>query len=267
MTEQHRARKRFGQNFLVDETIIGKIIAAIAPRPTDNLIEIGPGLGALTAPLLEHCGKLTAIELDRDLAALLQEKFISGLEVLQQDALKFDFTSLATKQPLRIAGNLPYNISTPLIFHLLRYRTLITDMHFMLQKEVVDRLAAAPGSKTYGRLSVMVQYYCKVQPLFNVPPGAFRPAPKVTSAIVRLIPHSTPPYSAENENILANIVKLSFQQRRKTLRNALKLMVSTEVAEACLAELSINPKVRPEELSVMEFVALSNQLTQSLHYE
>ena len=185
----HKARKRFGQNFLHDQHVIGKIVKAISPKPTDCLVEIGPGMGALTEPLLETSGKLDVVELDRDLIPILRTKFFNypDFRIHEGDALKFDFnTILEPGQRLRIVGNLPYNISTPLIFHFLSHHKMVQDMHFMLQKEVVERLGAVPGNGDYGRLSIMAQYYCKVEPLFIVGPGAFNPPPKVESAIVRL---------------------------------------------------------------------------------
>ncbi|MCW8126883.1 16S rRNA (adenine(1518)-N(6)/adenine(1519)-N(6))-dimethyltransferase RsmA [Microbulbifer halophilus] len=257
----HRARKRFGQNFLVDENIIEKIVRAVAPKESDNLVEIGPGQGAITRLLLQHCPSLTALELDRDLIPMLQFKFRDYPEfrILERDALKFDFDTLsgeAGERPLRIVGNLPYNISTPLLFHLLGFRGRVQDMHFMLQKEVVDRLNATPGNKSYGRLSVMVQYHCRVQGLFPVPPQSFRPAPKVESAIVRLIPHAEPPRPAKDEPLLGRIVSVAFQQRRKTLRNALKPLFP----ELDAGGLPVDASRRPETLSVQEFVDLANYL-------
>ncbi len=262
MTQHHQARKRFGQNFLVDTHIIRKIVNAIAPAADDNLVEIGPGQGAITSPLLQLCPGLTAIELDRDLAASLAEKFgdEQGFTLIQQDALAFDFASLYTGRPLRVTGNLPYNISTPLLFHLLNYHHLIADMHVMLQKEVVDRLAAAPGSKAYGRLSVMLQYYCQVEPLFTVPPEAFRPAPKVQSSVVKLTPYNPLPAAAVDEALFAQLVKACFQQRRKTLRNAMKPLLPTKEIDACMVESSLDPRSRAEQLSVADFVSLSNLL-------
>lgn len=254
----HRARKRFGQNFLVDEGIIDKIISAVNPQPRDNLVEIGPGQGALTAPLLACNAALTAIELDRDLEQLLARKFADhkDFNLVQQDALKFDFSSLNARGPLRIVGNLPYNISTPLIFHLLSYQELITDMHFMLQREVVERMAAEPGTKTYGRLGIIVQYHCRVDFLFDVPPNSFLPAPKVDSAIVRLAPYGVKPLQADDPELFYTLVKLCFQQRRKTLRNNLKQLSGTFDVEALTFDLGR----RPETLSLREFVDLSNQL-------
>lgn len=261
----HRARKRFGQNFLVDDNIINKIVDAIHPQADDALIEIGPGQGAMTRPLLARCPQLRVVELDRDLAALLTDKFRNypDFRIHQGDALKTDFSQFKpADKPLRIAGNLPYNISTPLIFHLLSFIGQVKDMHFMLQKEVVQRMAAVPGDKNYGRLSVMVQYYCQVEQLFLVPPTAFNPAPKVDSAIVRLTPHHTPhqslPHVADDVNLLQRLVSACFQQRRKTLRNSLKHFVDSEQLDTLNADLSL----RPEVLSVADFVALSNQLAQ-----
>ena len=255
----HYARKRFGQNFLVDQNIIGKIVSAVAPKTGDNLIEIGPGQGAITEPLLERCGELQVVELDRDLIprllAQFQDKY-PGFKVHQGDALKTDFAQFASKEtPLRIVGNLPYNISTPLIFHLLGFHHLIADMHFMLQKEVVERLAASPGTKAYGGLSVMVQYYCTVQALFAVPPGAFRPAPKVESAIVRLKPREII-QRANDVRQLSQLVSACFQQRRKTIRNTLKHSLASDKLEQLKFDLSL----RPEQLSVSDFVELSNQV-------
>jgi 16S rRNA (adenine1518-N6/adenine1519-N6)-dimethyltransferase len=253
----HRARKRFGQNFLVDDQIIDRIIRSISPKPEDNLVEIGPGQGALTGPLLHQLNRLQAVELDRDLAKMLTSKFHNqpGFELHQGDALKFDFSTLASRGALRIVGNLPYNISTPLIFRLLEFSTIIRDMHFMLQKEVVDRMTADPGSKTFGRLSVIVQYHCQVVDMFTVPPTAFHPAPKVESAIVRLTPRQPDSYPAvaNDPAFFYALVKTSFQQRRKTLRNTLKQL---EVS----GETGIDLGRRPETLSVAEFVQLSNEL-------
>lgn len=255
---QHKARKRFGQNFLVDENIIERIVRAVAPKESDHLVEIGPGQGAITELLLQRCPSLTAVELDRDLIPMLEFKFreYPQFSIIEKDALKFDFGAFAGDRPLRIVGNLPYNISTPLLFHLLGFRGKVQDMHFMLQKEVVDRLGAAPGQKSYGRLSVMVQYHCRVQGLFPVPPQSFRPAPKVESAIVRLIPHAAPPHPAEDEQLLERIVNVAFQQRRKTLRNALKPLFPELDAD----KLPLDAGRRPETLSVQEFVQLANHL-------
>jgi 16S rRNA (adenine1518-N6/adenine1519-N6)-dimethyltransferase len=256
---QHQARKRFGQNFLVDHHIIDKIIAAIAPKPSQNIIEIGPGRGAITEPMLARCPSLKVVELDRDLVPQLREKFVDypDFQIYQGDALKTDFGQFYQPgQAMRIVGNLPYNISTPLIFHLLGFSQQIEDMHFMLQKEVVDRLAASPDDKNYGRLSVMVQYYSSVQPLFSVPPTAFRPTPKVESAIVRLLPYNQLPHPANDLKLLTKLVSASFQQRRKTMRNTLKYMLDATQLE----QLDIDISLRPQNLSVADFVHLSNQI-------
>ncbi len=260
LTGGHKAKKRFGQNFLVDRGIISHIVRSIAPKSTDNLIEIGPGQGAITALLLESCKKLQVIELDRDLIPLLLAQFASYEEfkIHQADALDFDFRQFYSEEKplLRIVGNLPYNISTPLIFHLLAQRDCIADMHFMLQKEVVQRLAAMPGNKNYGRLSIMSQYYCAVEHLFDVPPESFHPAPKVDSAIVRLTPYKTPQIEVKDINTLEKLVKAAFSQRRKTLRNALKSIMEDEIMEQCNADFS----KRAEELTLTEYAELSNFL-------
>lgn len=255
----HRARKRFGQNFLVDGNVIDQIAAAVHPRPGEHLVEIGPGKGALTARLADNAESLSVIELDRDLVPWLKVQFERhpGFELFQADALKFDFsTLLRAEQPLRIVGNLPYNISTPLIFHLLTFTGQVTDMHFMLQKEVVQRMAAQSGDKAYGRLGIMVQYYCQVEALFEVPPQAFEPAPKIDSAVVRLTPYAEPPLKANNIQTLERLVNVAFQQRRKTLRNALKQLVDPEQ----LDQLPVDSSLRPEALSLADYVALANAL-------
>ena len=257
----HRAKKRFGQNFLHDASVIQRIVDVIDPHADDHMVEIGPGQAALTIPLLRVVSEMDAIEVDRDLIPIVERTCspVGNVNLTNADALKFDFSTLRhDERPLRLVGNLPYNISTPLLFHLLSYSDKIYDMHFMLQKEVVDRLAAAPGDSHYGRLSVMVQYHSQVQPLFPVPPGAFRPAPKVDSAIVRLLPYSQPPHPAKNLAKLAHLVNACFQQRRKTIRNTLKHLVNAEQ----LATLNIDLSLRPEKLSVADFVQLSNQLTE-----
>lgn len=251
----HVARKRFGQNFLVDRGIISAIVYAINPQRSDTVVEIGPGLGAITEPLLACVDHLHVVEIDRDLIARLKKQHSpERMTIHEGDALAFDFASIGRN--LRLVGNLPYNISTPLLFHLLAQRELIHDMHFMLQKEVVDRLAASPGSKTYGRLSVMVQYYCTVEPLFDVPPSAFVPPPKVDSAIVRLTPRAHIEPVAKDPALLENLVNLCFQQRRKTLRNCLKTLVEPQHMDDLGAPLS----ARPETLAVADFVALSNRI-------
>ena len=253
----HKARKRFGQNFLHDQRVIGRIVQAVAPRLGDNLVEIGPGMGALTAPLLAASSHLTVLELDRDLAATLPARMghPQHLTIVEGDALRFDFAQMEKlDKPLRVVGNLPYNISTPLLFHLIRYGAAVKDMHFMLQKEVVDRIVAEPKNKDFGRLSVMIQYYCKPTFLFEVPPGAFNPPPKVTSAVFRLEPYAVKPVQARNEKLLAALVSQVFNQRRKTLRNTLK----GQVDEAGFAQLGISPMARPETLSIADFVALAD---------
>lgn len=257
---RHTPRKRFGQNFLHDEAVIVRIIDSIDPQQDDHIVEIGPGKGALTRHLLHKCGRLDTIELDRDLArhlerTLLQEK---QFNIHQCDALKFDYSTLTDKpRSLRIVGNLPYNISTPVIFYLLRHAEWIKDMTFMLQLEVVNRLAAGTGEKNYGRLGLMAQYYCQVQHLFNVPSAAFTPKPKVSSAIVRLTPHPTMPVVASNVETLQNVIRTAFTQRRKTLRNSMKNLVPEEQ----LAALGLDLSLRPENLSLEDYVKLSELIS------
>lgn len=260
---RHRARKRFGQNFLIDTHVINDIVAAINVKPDDHLVEIGPGLGALTDALVKVCRQLSAVEIDNDLAQRLDQRYADQkhFSLHRGDALKTDFAEIAAGQAMRIVGNLPYNISTPLLFHLLSYRTSISDMYFMLQKEVVDRLAAPPGNKNYGRLSVMMQYHCQIQALFTVPPTAFNPAPKVTSAVVRLIPHIEPPHRAIDLDLFERLVKTCFQQRRKTLRNSLKVFTEGMIE---LPKAGIDLGARPETLSVAEFVTLANLLSKTM---
>jgi len=253
----HTARKRFGQNFLHDHGVIDNIISSINPQEGENLVEIGPGLGALTEPVCESVSHLTVVELDRDLAKRLRSHpFMQDkLNIVEADALKFDFSTLVNDdKPLRVFGNLPYNISTPLMFHLFKFTGLIHDMHFMLQKEVVDRLAAEPGTKHFGKLSVMTQYYCQVTPVLHVPPHAFKPAPKVDSAVVRLAPYKTPPVEVSDVALLEQVCAAAFNQRRKTLRNSLKDLLSGEEIES----LGISPTSRPETLSLNQFAALAN---------
>lgn len=263
---QHKARKRFGQNFLIDHGIIREIVRAIHPHKDDLLVEIGPGKGAITQLLADACDNLNVIELDRDLVPWLKVKFEKhpNFQLFQADALQFDFAQLIRdEKPLRIVGNLPYNISTPLIFHLLSYANKVQDMHFMLQKEVVKRMAAQAGDSAYGRLGIMVQYYCAVEDLFDVPPTSFDPAPKVDSAIVRLVPHKALPYVANNVKTLETLVNVAFQQRRKTLRNSLKQLLTTEQLES----LPVDLQLRPEDISLPEYVAISNLLGDlSLHH-
>jgi len=253
----HRPRKRFGQNFLHDPGVIRQIISSIAPKPDERLVEIGPGQGAITRELLRAAGRLDAVELDRDLIGPLVKLCapLGELRIHNSDALKFDFCALAdSEKPLRVVGNLPYNISTPILFHLLDQARCINDMHFMLQREVVERMGAEPGSKTYGRLSVMLQARCEVTPLFDIGPGAFTPAPKVHSAFVRLAPHRSPLYAIDDYPLFQRLVAAAFSQRRKTLRNALrKLMTGTEIEAAGQA-----PGARAEQLSVAAFAALAN---------
>jgi len=272
--KQHRARKRFGQNFLHDQAVIAQIIAAIHPQADQHIVEIGPGKGALSKPLLEALQLLNekgfathgldVVELDRDLPALLREScngFNDDLRIHLADALKFNFCDLVkNNERLRVTGNLPYNISTPLIFHLLQQLDCIQDMHFMLQKEVVERLSAAPGSSAYGRLSVMVQYRCQVENLFTVYPGSFIPAPKVDSAIVRLTPYTKPPVQVHDEKKLALLVTQAFSQRRKTIRNTLKTLLSAEQ----IISIDIDPGLRAEKLTLEQFAKLSNLLEDGL---
>ncbi|KEI72817.1 16S rRNA (adenine(1518)-N(6)/adenine(1519)-N(6))-dimethyltransferase RsmA [Endozoicomonas elysicola] len=256
----HKARKRFGQNFLHDHGVINEIIASIHPKQGEHLVEIGPGQGALTAGILERAGELDVVELDRDLIPTLLLRFglNQNFRIHEADALKFDFSSIKNdERPLRVIGNLPYNISTPLIFHLLSFESMIKDMHFMLQKEVVQRLAAKPGEKHYGRLGIMAQYYCKVDYLFTVGPGAFKPAPKVDSAIVRMTPHGELPHPCKDVEKLSLIVRDAFSQRRKTIRNTLKQHLKVEELEA----LTIDPSARPEVLPLADFVRIADYLT------
>ena len=255
----HTARKRFGQNFLHDHYVIDAIVAAIHPQEGQVLVEIGPGLGALTEPVASQLSHMHVVELDRDLAERLRHHPVlkDKLTIHEADAMKFDFNTLKQDgQPLRVFGNLPYNISTPLMFHLFEQSGLISDMHFMLQKEVVDRLAAGPGSKAYGRLSVMVQYYCQVVPVLEVGPGAFKPAPKVDSAVVRLIPHKNPTLVAKDMRCLSRVCTEGFGQRRKTIRNSF----SNFITDAQLTELGIDGNLRPENLSLEQFVMIANWL-------
>ena len=255
------AKKSLGQNFLHDRGVIERIVLALDPRPGDRIIEIGPGQGALTFPLLRRHGELTAIEFDRDLlqplAAAAQAH--GALTLLNANVLDVDFSALAAggvpgEGPLRLVGNLPYNLSSPILFHALDHAAAIRDMHFMLQKEVVERMAAGPGSKVYGRLSVMLQAYCRVTPLFKVPPGAFRPAPKVDSAVVRLQPLPPGAVVVADRARFAHVVRAAFGQRRKTLRNALSGVVDATAIEAA----GVRPDARAEQLSVADFASLAN---------
>ena len=254
---EHRARKRFGQHFLHDRNVIGHIVEAIDPLPGQPLVEIGPGLGALTLPVLDECQCLHVVELDRDVIPLLEAACAGRGELVvhRGDALAFDFAALSRElgAPLRLIGNLPYNISTPLLFHFLDAAGAVRDMHFMLQKEVVDRMAALPGGKDYGRLTVMLAARVRVEKLFDVGPGAFRPPPKVDSSIVRLVPHATPPFALPDPARFAEVVVKAFSQRRKTLRNSLHGCVDA----AGFMAAAIDPQRRAETLSPAEFAALA----------
>jgi 16S rRNA (adenine1518-N6/adenine1519-N6)-dimethyltransferase len=251
----HVARKRFGQNFLVSAGIVAKIVEAIRPQPGDLLVEIGPGLGALTEPLLARLDHLHVVEIDRDLIARLRQRFTPDrLSVHEGDALQFDFFALGPG--LRVAGNLPYNISTPLLFHLAACADGVRDMHFMLQLEVVERMVAAPGGAEYGRLSVMLQYRFEMERLFRVPPGAFNPAPKVESAVVRMVPRPRATLDASDEVLLGEVVKSAFAQRRKMLRNTLREHLNEEDWVA----LGLDPRRRAEELAVGDYVRIANRL-------
>ncbi len=261
----HTARKRFGQNFLHDTHVIQNIVAVICPQKDQFLLEIGPGLGALTEPVAEQIDRLTVLELDRDLAERLRHHpFLhQKLNVIETDAMQFDFAQLYAseklaeeQQKIRVFGNLPYNISTPLMFHLFKFCDIIQDMHFMLQKEVVKRLCAAPNSKAYGRLTIMTQYFCQVMPVLEVPPSAFKPAPKVDSAVVRLIPHQQLPHAVKDLYWLNRVTAQAFNQRRKTLRNALSTLISPEN----LTALSIDLNARAENLSIADYARLADWL-------
>jgi len=255
----HQAKKRFGQNFLVDEQIITDIISAIRPEPEDNMVEIGPGLGALTRPLLKKLDRLHVVEIDRDIIARLESDYPqdnpkSRLIIHAGDALAFDFSTIAA--PLRIVGNLPYNISSPLLFHIAGYAERIRDMHFMLQNEVVERMVAGPSTPAYGRLSVMLQYRFHMEKLLDVPPESFRPAPKVNSAVVRMIPLRVSEIMVHNEKLFARIVSAAFGQRRKTLRNTLRSFLNEED----FASLGIDAQLRAENLAVAEFARVADYL-------
>jgi 16S rRNA (adenine1518-N6/adenine1519-N6)-dimethyltransferase len=254
--KDHIARKRFGQNFLSSPGVIANIISAINPKPDDCMVEIGPGLGAMTVPLMAGLKHLHVVEIDRDLIARLKENHSRDkLTVHEGDALEFDFGSLAEKN-LRIVGNLPYNISTPILFHLSEFASQVKDMHFMLQKEVVDRMVAEPGSGGVGRLSIMLQYRYDMESLFIVPPTAFVPAPKVDSAIVRMIPKPKAALTARDETLFGDVVTAAFSQRRKMLRNTLKGIIS----ESALEALGIAPTARAETLPVSDYIRITNSL-------
>lgn len=261
MTLKHIAKKRFGQNFLTDQAIIGSLINAIDPKADDVMVEIGPGLGAMTQPLLAKLNHLHVVELDRDIVTWMQSHYpVDKITIHNIDALKFDFSSIkvSAKNPkIRVVGNLPYNISTPILFHLLENVSDITDMHFMLQKEVVERMVAAPSTTAYGRLSVMLQYRLQMEYLLTVPPDAFDPAPKVESAFVRAIPFAQLPHPAKDEKMFAQVVLAAFGQRRKTLRNTLKGILDDAGFEA----LGIDSQLRAENLSVASFVSIANHLS------
>lgn len=253
---KHVAKKRFGQNFLTDQGVIDSLVDAISPKADDLMVEIGPGLGALTKPLLQKLDMLHVVEVDRDIISWMQKEYAkNSITIHNSDALKFDFASLG--ENIRVVGNLPYNISTPILFHLLDNVKHITDMHFMLQKEVVERMVAEPSIAAYGRLSVMLQYRLQMEYLFTVPPEAFDPAPKVESAFVRCVPHATLPYVANDEALFAKIVTAAFCQRRKTLRNTLKGLLNDDGFTA----LNIDSQQRAENLGVAEFVAIANYLS------
>lgn len=253
---KHKARKRFGQNFLTDDRVIQQIVDVINPRTGELMLEIGPGQAALTAPLANSGVDLHLVELDRDLVNFLSDRFSEYPNVVlhQADALSVNFSELTKDRPFRLVGNLPYNISTPLLFHVLQWNDLIIDMHFMLQQEVVKRMAAEPGSKAWGRLSIMCQYACKVTPLFTVAAESFSPAPRVQSAIVRLVPHRTPPVTIHSMPAFERLVSQAFSMRRKTLRNSMRGLLEVEQ----ISSAGIDPAVRPETLSLEQFAELSN---------
>ncbi|MFM6978909.1 MAG: 16S rRNA (adenine(1518)-N(6)/adenine(1519)-N(6))-dimethyltransferase RsmA [Methylophilaceae bacterium] len=255
---KHQAKKRFGQNFLVDQSIIQSLISAIQPQENDLMVEIGPGLGALTKPLLAHLKHLHLVEIDRDIIEWMQGQYpAEKITIHASDVLKFDFAQLLTAgNKLRVVGNLPYNISSPILFHLLPSLASIQDMHFMLQKEVVERMVAEPSSSEYGRLSVMLQYYLQMEYLMTVPGTAFDPPPKVESAFVRCVPHTQLPYIAKDTECFAKVVTMAFSQRRKTIRNTLKALLT----DADFVALNIDSQLRAENLSVQQFVEISNYL-------
>src|SRR5688500_5050681 len=259
---KHRARKRFGQHFLHDRGIIEKILEAIAPVTGDRIVEIGPGLGAITLPLLDRIGEFDAVEIDRDAIRHLREATTGRgtLRIHEADVLDFDFSTLAAGGKVRLVGNLPYNISTPLLFHLIEQRDLFVDMHFMLQKEVVDRMAAGANDDDYGRLSVMLAPWLQVEPLFNIGPGAFKPPPKVGSTFVRLRPHPPPPFELGDLRKYSTIVAAAFSQRRKTLRNALRPLLT----EAQIRDAGIDPGARAETIPPAGFAALAARFDPAL---
>ncbi|MBJ6980120.1 16S rRNA (adenine(1518)-N(6)/adenine(1519)-N(6))-dimethyltransferase RsmA [Luteimonas sp. MC1895] len=252
------AKKALGQHFLHDRGVVDRIILAVDPRPGEHIVEIGPGQGAMTFPLLERHGRLTAIEFDRDLLAPLtvRARAHGELTLVHANVLDVDFTALAAGTPLRLVGNLPYNLSSPILFHALDHAAAVRDMHFMLQKEVVDRMAAGPGSKVYGRLSVMLQAWCRVTALFDVGPDAFRPPPRVDSAVVRLVPRDPGEVGIDDPARFASVVRAAFGQRRKTLRNALQTLCDADAISAA----GIDPTRRAEQLDVADFIRLANSL-------
>lgn len=254
-----KLRKRFGQHLLTDKGVIADIARAIDPAPSQIFCEIGPGLGAITLPMLKKAGVLHAIEIDRDLGGTLSKKCkaATNFRLHQTDALHFDFNDIGSpKRPVRLIGNLPYNVSTPLLFHLLSFAEIITDMHFMLQKEVVGRITATPGKPEYGRLSVMVQSYCKVESLFDVPSRMFTPPPKVTSSFMRLLPYGVDKPDIIDPLLFGRIVEIAFQQRRKTIKNSLASVASASQ----LRKASIDPNQRPQEVSIRQYIELANQI-------
>lgn len=260
MTATHRPRKRFGQNFLKDPQVIFNLLSAIGAKEDQHFVEIGPGKGALTFPLAQQCRRLDVIELDRDLVQWLHKNLAhrANVQIHQADALTFDFSKLNQNgEKLRLVGNLPYNISTPLLFHMLDQQGWIQDMLFMLQKEVVERICALPGSKQYGKLSVMSQYYCQTEKLFDVHPQSFSPPPKVISSVIRLIPHTFPPVRLIDQDAFKRVVTQAFSQRRKMLRNSLRAFFTEQEIQA----LHIDPNARPETLNLEDFARLSNALT------
>ena len=254
----HQARKRFGQNFLADDRVVQRLVDTIAPRPGQLIVEIGPGQAALTQPLAASGAELHLLEIDRDLAASLEHRFrdADNVHLHPADALQTDFAGITADRRFRLVGNLPYNISTPLLFHVLHWEGLIVDMHFMLQQEVVERLAASPGSKAWGRLSIMCQLHCAVTPLFTVPPEAFRPTPRVQSAVVRLVPHAQAPVHIRDMRQFERLVTQAFSMRRKTLRNCLRGLVDADA----IAAAGIDPGLRPETLGLAEFAALAERI-------
>jgi 16S rRNA (adenine1518-N6/adenine1519-N6)-dimethyltransferase len=255
-TFREPAKKSLGQHFLHERGVVDKIVLAVDPRPGDHIVEIGPGQGAMTWPLLDRHGRLTAIEFDRDLLAPLaaRARAHGELELVHANVLDVDFTALAAGTPIRLVGNLPYNLSSPILFHALDHAAAVRDMHFMLQKEVVDRMAAGPGSKVYGRLSVMLQAYCRVTALFSVGPGAFKPPPKVDSAVVRLVPRPPAEIGIDSPARFAAIVRAAFGQRRKTLRNALQPLCTADMIVAA----GVDPTQRAEQLAVADFIRIAN---------